>query len=196
MRASGGASPDRRVFCIVGDGSAMYTIQSFWTAAHDSIPVVWIIFKADLVSLSKLPVNGPIGQEWWRVFTTQFTFISGLYMFGALAAVGVFGWLLERRYGPAVVIALFLACGGAGAALEVAAQRVQRGQVDLHGCNEDQRLRDYRQRVARVERARDLFVRRLTPKSRRPRRDGGPSGAHRRGGRRGARRPGRQGSRP
>jgi acetolactate synthase-1/2/3 large subunit len=25
------ACPDRRVFCMVGDGSAMYTIQSLWT---------------------------------------------------------------------------------------------------------------------------------------------------------------------
>jgi acetolactate synthase-1/2/3 large subunit len=30
------ACPDRRVFCMVGDGSAMYTIQSLWTQARES----------------------------------------------------------------------------------------------------------------------------------------------------------------
>src|SRR5438552_3334636 len=39
------AQPSRPVVALVGDGSAMYTIQSFWTAAHDSIPVVWVIFN-------------------------------------------------------------------------------------------------------------------------------------------------------
>jgi len=33
------------VVALIATGSAMYTIQSFWTAAHDSIPVVWIIFN-------------------------------------------------------------------------------------------------------------------------------------------------------
>src|SRR5713101_5617907 len=31
------ALPSRPVVALVGDGSAMYTIQSFWTASHDSI---------------------------------------------------------------------------------------------------------------------------------------------------------------
>jgi len=39
------AQPDRPVVGLIGDGSAMYTNQSFWTAAHDSIPVVWVIFN-------------------------------------------------------------------------------------------------------------------------------------------------------
>src|SRR5947207_13665046 len=30
---------------MIGDGSAMYTNQSFWTAAHDSIPVAYVIFN-------------------------------------------------------------------------------------------------------------------------------------------------------
>jgi benzoylformate decarboxylase len=39
------AQPARPVVALVGDGSAMYTIQSLWTAAHDSIPVVYVIFN-------------------------------------------------------------------------------------------------------------------------------------------------------
>jgi benzoylformate decarboxylase len=33
------------VVALIGDGSAMYTNQAFWTAAHDSIPVVYVIFN-------------------------------------------------------------------------------------------------------------------------------------------------------
>ena len=38
------ACPDRRVFCIVGDGSAMYTIQSLWTQAREGLAVTTVIF--------------------------------------------------------------------------------------------------------------------------------------------------------
>ena len=31
------ACPDRRVFCMTGDGSAMYTIQSLWTQAREGL---------------------------------------------------------------------------------------------------------------------------------------------------------------
>jgi len=39
------ALPDRPVVALVGDGSAMYTCQALWTAAHDKIPVIWVIFN-------------------------------------------------------------------------------------------------------------------------------------------------------
>ena len=39
------AQPARPVVALVGDGSAMYTSQSLWTAAHDSIPVTYVIFN-------------------------------------------------------------------------------------------------------------------------------------------------------
>ena len=39
------ALPERPVVALVGDGSAMYTVQGLWTAAHDRIPVVWVIFN-------------------------------------------------------------------------------------------------------------------------------------------------------
>ena len=38
------ACPDRRVFCMVGDGSAMYTIQSLWTQAREGLNVTTIVF--------------------------------------------------------------------------------------------------------------------------------------------------------
>lgn len=39
------AHPDRPVVALVGDGSAMYGIQALWTAAHESLPVVFVIFS-------------------------------------------------------------------------------------------------------------------------------------------------------
>lgn len=37
------ACPDRRVFALQSDGSAMYTIQSLWTMARERLPVVMLI---------------------------------------------------------------------------------------------------------------------------------------------------------
>jgi benzoylformate decarboxylase len=39
------ALPDRPVVALVGDGSALYTIQALWTAARYRIPVVWVILN-------------------------------------------------------------------------------------------------------------------------------------------------------
>jgi benzoylformate decarboxylase len=39
------ALPERPVVALVGDGSAMYTVQGLWTAAHSKIPVIWVIFN-------------------------------------------------------------------------------------------------------------------------------------------------------
>ena len=35
--------PNKRVVCISGDGSAMYSIQSLWTAARYNLPIVFVI---------------------------------------------------------------------------------------------------------------------------------------------------------
>jgi benzoylformate decarboxylase len=39
------ALPDRPVVALIGDGSALYTVQALWTAAHDRIPVVFVILN-------------------------------------------------------------------------------------------------------------------------------------------------------
>ena len=38
------ACPDRKVICMVGDGSAMYTLQSLWTQAREKLDVTTIVF--------------------------------------------------------------------------------------------------------------------------------------------------------
>jgi benzoylformate decarboxylase len=37
------ANPDRSVVCFSGDGSAMYSIQALWTAAHHKLPLTVVI---------------------------------------------------------------------------------------------------------------------------------------------------------
>jgi benzoylformate decarboxylase len=37
------ALPDKPVLCISGDGSAMYSIQALWSAAHHDLPIVFVI---------------------------------------------------------------------------------------------------------------------------------------------------------
>lgn len=47
------ACPDRRVVCMVGDGSAMYTIQSLWTQAREQLNVTTIIFANNSYAILK-----------------------------------------------------------------------------------------------------------------------------------------------
>ncbi|MFT5440193.1 MAG: benzoylformate decarboxylase, partial [Alphaproteobacteria bacterium] len=35
--------PNRPVVCLSGDGSAMYSIQALWTAAHLNLPLTFVI---------------------------------------------------------------------------------------------------------------------------------------------------------
>ncbi|MEM7219674.1 MAG: thiamine pyrophosphate-binding protein [Pseudomonadota bacterium] len=39
------AHPDRPVLALSGDGSAMYSIQALWTAAHHDLPIVFVILS-------------------------------------------------------------------------------------------------------------------------------------------------------
>jgi benzoylformate decarboxylase len=39
------ALPHRPVVALVGDGSAMYTCQALWTAAHDRVPVTAVVLN-------------------------------------------------------------------------------------------------------------------------------------------------------
>lgn len=47
------ACPDRRTFCMVGDGSAMYTIQALWTQAREGLPITTIIFANNTYAILK-----------------------------------------------------------------------------------------------------------------------------------------------
>jgi len=48
------ACPDRKVLCLEGDGSAMYTIQSLWTMAREHLDVTVVIFNNRKYSILEL----------------------------------------------------------------------------------------------------------------------------------------------
>lgn len=57
----------------------------------------------------------------WRWAVAPFLYFNSWYQLAVLLAIGVFGWRLELRHGPVLVIALFIACGIGGDAIAVAA---------------------------------------------------------------------------
>jgi len=64
-------------------------------------------------------VVGPVHGEWWRVAVSPFVYGDVWYQLAAVLAIAVYGWLLERRHGPLVVVLLFALGGAGGAALAV-----------------------------------------------------------------------------
>ena len=51
------AHPDQPVIALSGDGSAMYSIQCLWSAAHHNLPVVFIVLHNRAYRILKLNMN-------------------------------------------------------------------------------------------------------------------------------------------
>jgi membrane associated rhomboid family serine protease len=76
-----------------------------------------LVYAADR-SLDLGWVAVPFSEEVWRLFATPFIHTDQLgYGLVTMVAVGIFGTMLERRFGPIPVIATFVLAGAAGAAL-------------------------------------------------------------------------------
>ena len=100
--------------------------------APDTPPIATIALIALSLAVTLVLATGQVGLEdvggiWlpldddaWRYATAPFVHDSLGYQFVALVAVGVFGSMLERRFGPLAPIAVFLLAGAAGAAAAVA----------------------------------------------------------------------------
>lgn len=86
--------------------------------------VLWVLLRGGFVSADKLVVFGPLHGDWWKLLSSQLVYLNGLYAFVALIAIAIFGWLLERRHGPVLVLALFLGAGASGALAALAAYPV------------------------------------------------------------------------
>jgi acetolactate synthase-1/2/3 large subunit len=52
------ACPDRKVICMVGDGSAMYTLQSLWTQAREGLDVLTIVFSNRIYQILRGEFDG------------------------------------------------------------------------------------------------------------------------------------------
>ena len=57
----------------------------------------------------------------WRWAVAPFIYPNAWYQLAVLLTIGIYGWRLELRHGPILVIALFIACGIGGDAIAVAA---------------------------------------------------------------------------
>lgn len=67
-----------------------------------------------------LGVTGRPDSQPWRLFTAAFTYDNIGYAFIVLGAIGLFGWLIERRHGSAAVLVLFVVGGVGGLAATAA----------------------------------------------------------------------------
>jgi membrane associated rhomboid family serine protease len=73
-------------------------------------------------TLDTLDLGGifiPLEEQPWRFFAAPFVHDGLGYQFVAMVAVGIFGTLLERRFGPIPVVLIFVLAGAAGCALAV-----------------------------------------------------------------------------
>ena len=107
------AQPDRPVVALVGDGSAMYTIQSLWTAAHDSIPVVFVIFNNASYRILKQRTQALKGFSAEDNHYVAMDLVKpDLDYVGLAKAQGVPGEMVEKAAGVAPALLRGLASGG------------------------------------------------------------------------------------
>ncbi len=76
-----------------------------------------------------------LADEPWRYATTAFVHISLTYQFAALVTVGVFGTLLERRFGWFAPVLVFVVAGAAGAAAAAQVVNVSALEPAIMGAN-------------------------------------------------------------
>jgi membrane associated rhomboid family serine protease len=118
---SSGAAPERRRKPSVRRIHAQRIGRPYATIALVVASAIAVIaWHAEPVLYSEMIVFGPLHGDWWRVLTYEFTYLSGVYAFVAIVTIAIFGWLLESRHGPAVVLALFFGAGAAGALVTIA----------------------------------------------------------------------------
>jgi benzoylformate decarboxylase len=103
------AQPGRPVVALVGDGSAMYTNQSLWTAAHYALPVVFVILNNQSYRILKqrlYALKGVAAQE--DRYIGMDLEPPAIDFVGLAAALGMPGERIEKaqEVGPALARAL------------------------------------------------------------------------------------------
>jgi membrane associated rhomboid family serine protease len=76
------------------------------------------LFNDSVFKLAIVP--RPWSQQVWHVFTAPFVYDNTGFAFVALAAIALYGWLIERRHGIAAVTAVYVLGGAGGMALTTA----------------------------------------------------------------------------
>lgn len=57
------AHPNRPVVAVIGDGSAMYSIQGLWTAVHECLPITYVICSNHAYRILKLNLLNYLGES-------------------------------------------------------------------------------------------------------------------------------------
>lgn len=107
------AQPSRPVVAMVGDGSAMYTNQSLWTAAHDSIPVVYVIFNNASYRILKqrtLALKGFAAED--DTYIAMDLVKPAIDYVGLAKSLGVPGELVEKTADVGAAVKRGIASGG------------------------------------------------------------------------------------
>ena len=101
------AHPGRPVIAVVGDGSAMMTVQALWTAANENIPVVYLICNNRSYRILKLNMDIYKTQVLGEARPEEYLgmdFPLPLNIAGIANAIGVYGRTIEdpEELGPAI----------------------------------------------------------------------------------------------
>ena len=138
------AAPDRQVVVTTGDGSAMYTIQVLWTAAHYHLPLLIVVCNNasyDIVKLELLRMQGTLS----RLDPSTADAFVGLgeprLNFAQFASgMGIQGQVVHDRgeLTPALQLALKTCAEGEPALVDVHDRALTiRAHDDLDRCRED-----------------------------------------------------------
>lgn len=76
-----------------------------------------LLYRTTLFAPTQLVVIGHPAGQWWRVFTAPFIYDNTGYAILTLLTIAIYGWLMERRHGPVLLVALTLAGGAGGLAV-------------------------------------------------------------------------------
>jgi membrane associated rhomboid family serine protease len=126
-----GIRPDRRPYVTIALIVASVVITLIGLVGINLVADEQVgLGVATLSAWGQLSLGGPLDGDWWRVLTTQFVYDSTGYEVAALAAIAIFGTLLERRHGWWAPLLLFVVGGGAGMALVVA---LDEGSIAIGG---------------------------------------------------------------
>ena len=76
---------------------------------------MWVLVHAEPTLYARTASPGAAARRLVEAVHEPFAYADGVYAFVAILVVAIFGWLMELRHGPAVVLALFFGAGAAGA---------------------------------------------------------------------------------
>jgi len=81
----------------------------------------WVLVHAEPEAYLKMAILGPIDGDWWRLVTSAFAYgHRGIPAFLIVTTFAIFGWLLERRHGPFIVLVVFVGASVTGALVALA----------------------------------------------------------------------------